>query len=855
MEQAASEVVGYLRSAFADPQTGQPAFVRARLYQSAPWTGLPAALRELARAQLPGRIVPRRLRCLALLASDGDEPEWKERQAAGRRQAIPLHGDQLRGLAPILAKVLDAAAPEPPRASQPASGAVGRDGGFRTFYVPEAAGSGSIADQDMVARHSVRSAVAFSGPLPGGESYAVVLLSRVKIPASVVDMFRSIAASTQLALLPCVDAPLFAGERPPAADPAALARARTEALTRLLEVHEETSARQARGLQSALGQVAQQEKELRSRERKLRQEARIIETLYRVGQSLAAELDLDRLVQLATDAATSVVGAEYGTFFYKRPDGDGRSLVRYAVSGEHAEAFADMPTPTATALFGPHFPCAGLLRCADVTEDEQFRETPPYTGLPEGHPQVRSYMAVPVVSPTSGERLGSFYFGHSKPGVFKARDENLVTGIAAHAASAINNARLYRAERRIAFELQRSLLPASPPEIPELDIAFRYLPGMRGERVGGDWFDVIPLAAGRVALVIGDVMGRGVRAAAVMGQLKMAVRAYAVMDLPPAQLMHHLNRLVTSMFREQIATCVYAVYDPGAGSLRWANAGHMPPALIACGAGVRLLDDDLGVPLGAEERAVFDDERREFPAGARLLLYTDGLVETPAMSLSDRLRQLAGALAEQPAPPDAASGEPAEARDAVVDGLSAKAASATSPEPAPVLGGGVADMDATCERLLARMLTGDEHDDVALLLVRALTTVELKAAVALEPSAPSVGRAREFVRDTLAGWGLPDKGGTVTAIVNELVTNAVRHARTSLRLRMRRHPGRIVVEVADRDGRLPKPMAAAPIFSSMYSSAVLEERHRGLLIVSTLASRWGVRPTDDGKVVWAEIAD
>ncbi|NUR90216.1 MAG: SpoIIE family protein phosphatase, partial [Nonomuraea sp.] len=590
------------------------------------------------------------------------------------------------------------------------------------------------------------------------------------------------------------------------------------------------------------------EAELRASQRRLTQETRIVETLYMIGQSLARELDTRKIAKLATDAATTAIDAEFGTCFYSLVSTDGQAQTRFVLAGKiPLERFESLPMPRTTPLVGAVFPGTAPIRCADVTTDPRYGQRAPFHGLPPGHPPVRSFLALPITT-ISGTVLGSMYFGHSEAGRFTERDEQIVKGIAAQAASAMDNARLYRQERETAVELQNSLLPASPPQVAELEIAFKYLPGAQGTQVGGDWFDVIPLAGGRVALVIGDVMGRGIRAAAIMGQLRTAVRAYAVMDLPPGQIMHLLNRLVCTMSSssappsappgatgthpalgalaafddgvgEQIATCVYAVYDPAEEALTWASAGHMPPALITPEGGSHLLEDDLGMPLGIEE-AVFDEKVQELPAGTRLLLYTDGLVECHNAPLSERLLRLSTELVREDDGP-------------IVGGLPGARRAPGEPET----------VQRTCDRLLHAMLSGDEHDDVALLLVRTRPTRVRKAALDLDPDPMAARAARRFVTATLTEWGLEHLTDDVLSVVTELVTNATQHAATTSQLALRSHPGRLMVEVADCDGRIPRPAV----------TQAMDERHRGLLIVAQLSQRWGVRPTDRGKIVWAEM--
>ncbi|MGW0665302.1 ATP-binding SpoIIE family protein phosphatase [Streptodolium elevatio] len=654
-----------------------------------------------------------------------------------------------------------------------------------------------IPDQ-MAALHGTRTVLGYAGTLPDGELFAVLLYSGHHIPAAAAEALRSLTAATRLALLPAPPTPV------PTPRNGQMTAARLDALEQLLAATEDTTVEQARTVETYRGRVRTQAEQLRIKQRRLEQETHIVETLYSVGQQLTRELDLDQLVQTATDAATKVIAAEHGILLYRDCDrDDGLDDIRHAAAVRGGTPHPLLPDP-GVRLTLAHLG-ADVVRSGDVAEHPGRWHPAPVADDPEALP-VRSYLGVPVVS-REGKGLGAFAFSHSKPDIFTERDEQLALGIASQAAAAIENARLYRSVRDTAVRLQRSLLPPELPDIEALEIACRYLPGARGSQVGGDWFDVIPLSAGRVALVIGDVMGRGLAAAAVMGQLRTAVRAYAVMDLPPAQVMRHLNRMMAGMGAEdQITTCVYAVYDPWHDSVRWSNAGHLPPALITADGSVRLLDDDLGVPLGVEG-ATFEDADVVFRACDRLLLYTDGLVERHDVSLTDRLQLFTAEVGGAARNPD-----------------------------------GVQD---TCDRLMGGMLTGREHDDVALLLVRAREGRERAAALELPPTAKAGREARSFARSVLAQWRLPGLGDAACSVVTELVVNAVEHARTPMELRLGHRPGRLVVQVADHDGRLPRRMAAAEG----------DERHRGLMIVAALAADWGVRPTDTGKVVWAELVE
>lgn len=799
MEGAARQVAAAVRGAFTTPE-GDPAVVLVRIFQTTAWDLLTPQLRSFALARMaPGAHAPG-TRCLALLATLGDRPSWCDRHASRDHQALPLSGTDVIRRVPLALTVLDhlLGADAPPDARH-AAGV--RQDRVAVHVVTQALHSPLVPAQGLIASHGVTAALGLGGVLPNGEVFTAVLLTRAPIDSAAADGFGAVAEAMRLAFTPFAHLPLFDPAPPVARVPprAELGGGGEEhTASAVLPPHDASDwpVRPRSPVEAALAE---------QRER-LAEESRIVETLYSVGQSLARQLDLGKLVHQAIEAATSVVGARFGAFFYRVAERDGGSPVtRYALAGMPAEAFERFGMPRGTPLFGGEPPGRETVRCSDVTRDPRYGTNPPHHGMPPGHPLVRSYLAVPVIA-ANGEVLGSFYFGHPAESVFTGRHEQLAQGIAAQAASAMENARLYRHERTTAMRLQHSLLPAAPARLGDLEVASAYLPGEQGARVGGDWFDVIALSADRVALVIGDVMGRGIGAAAVMGQLRAAIRAYAVMDLPPAQVLDQVNRLVCLLPKEQIATCVYAVYDPYDGTVRWANAGHLPPALVSPDGSVALLEDDLGLPLGIGG-AVFADLARPMPNGARFLLYTDGLVECRAQSLHDRLGGLCSVLTEL-CEPGAAVG--------VREGV---------------------------RKLMGRMLTGTEHDDVAVLFVEASPAATEKAAVTLSPTLGAARAARRFATATLGGWQLEALADPVCSIVTELVSNAATHAATAMELRLRRRPGSVLIEVADGDGRLARP---TPVVSG-------DERHRGLVIVATLAARWGVRPTAHGKVVWAQV--
>ena len=443
------------------------------------------------------------------------------------------------------------------------------------------------------------------------------------------------------------------------------------------------------------------------------------------------------------------------------------------------------------------------MRSDDITADPRYGRNEPHYGMPKGHLPVRSYLAVPVVSATSREVLGGFFFGHPEPGRFTARHQQLAEGIAGYSAIALDNARLFSRQQSMATELQRSMLPILP-DVAGFTIVSRYLPAATGSEVGGDWFDVIELPAGRTAFVVGDVMGRGVVAAAVMGQIRTAVRSYAALDLPPAEVMRHVSELARTIPGNQFITCVYAVHDAAEDTLTYANAGHLPPAVISADGDVTFLRERLGLPLRSGD--TFDERQIHFPAGCGLALYTDGLVERRRKPLDEGIAQLGAALSRLARRPDS-------------------------------------EVQAACDKLIDELTGGRYDDDVALLYLRDLERERRAATMALTAAPETAARARRFVRQTLTGWSLSEAIDTALTVVTELVTNAVRYTQAPVRLRLHQARDRLVIDVIDRDQRLPRRMEPAPN----------EEHHRGLFIVDAFSRRWGTRPTTDGKVVWAEI--
>ena len=408
---------------------------------------------------------------------------------------------------------------------------------------------------------------------------------------------------------------------------------------------------------------------------RLRAEAAALDALNATGRGLTADLDLDRMVQSATDAAVVATGAGFGAFFYNLIDGNGESYTLYTLSGVAREAFAGYPMPRNTAVFAPTFDGTGTVLSDDIRADPRFGRNAPYHGMPEGHLPVVSYLAVSVVSPTTGEVIGGFFFGHEETGRFTARHATLAEAIARYAAIALDNARLFGRERNLAMELSRSMIPVLPA-IDGLRITGRYLPATTGTKVGGDWYDVIPLASGATAIVIGDVVGHGIPAATLMAQMRTAIRSYALLELPPGALLRHVSQLMSALSETAFATCIYAVHAPD-GVLTFGSAGHPPAVLVHPDGTHELIGEAMARPLGLGDD--YPEATVPFPPGSDLLLYTDGLVESRTRDLTANIEALAESVA-------------------AIHGMD--------------------DVEEAIDRIVDDLTLGDTDDDVALVHVR-----------------------------------------------------------------------------------------------------------------------------------------
>ncbi|HEX9032762.1 MAG TPA: ATP-binding SpoIIE family protein phosphatase [Streptosporangiaceae bacterium] len=389
---------------------------------------------------------------------------------------------------------------------------------------------------------------------------------------------------------------------------------------------------------------------------------------------------------------------------------------------------------------------------------------------------------------------------------FDAYDTELGMEFASRAAMFMNSARRYRRERATALTLQRSMLPTGLTAPASVQVQRRYLPGSKLIEVGGDWYESIALPGGRVALVVGDVAGHGVKAAVTMGRLRTAIKTLTMIELPPAETLQRLDDLMQELgeFEPHFATCVYAVYDSVDGTCEVASAGHLPPLLVRPDGSSEFLDitpaPPLGIGAGPRNSCTLPIED-----GSLLVMYTDGLVEKRTEDIDlglARMREIFG---------------PASASQS---------------------------LDDLCRLLLADVYDDHQRDDIAILISRlSRTGQDRHVSWNLVPKLTAARRARSLIRRPLRQWGLAELIPLAELAVSELVTNAVRYSQSKIGLRLVLEGG-LFCEVVDDSAALPRLRHADDD----------DERGRGLAVISQISQRWGTRRSGTGKVVWCELA-
>ncbi|WP_234356997.1 SpoIIE family protein phosphatase [Streptomyces sp. NBRC 110028] len=459
-----------------------------------------------------------------------------------------------------------------------------------------------------------------------------------------------------------------------------------------------------------------------------------------------------------------------------------------------------------------------------ISSAEEYVELAP--GL-AGYPALaekNAWALLPLIA--SGEPNGVCVVAFTEPHGFSGDERTLLTTLSGMVAHALARARLYDAEHARAQALQRGLLPQDLPTPSAVTAAVRYLPASSGTEVGGDWYDIIPLSAERVALVIGDVMGHGLAEAATMGRLRTAVHTLANLELPPEEVLAHLNDIVGDLGDDSFATCLYAVYDPVSGVCSMARAGHPPPLLVRPDGTVECLDIEPDPPLGAAEPPFTTAELR-LPGHSLLVLYTDGLVESATRDIDVGIAECSRVFATDLGHRLAVPGHPPPARGPGENHREERGR-----------------LDRLCDTLIDTMLPVQQltADDTAVLVARLHRTAPENIAVWRLPDEPvAASLARDHVRGLLREWHLDELVMTTELLASELVGNVVRHAKGPVHLRLLR--GRsLICEVSDGSATTPRIRRAAE----------MDEGGRGLQLVAALSQRWGTRYTADGKCIWTE---
>ncbi|MGW7041158.1 SpoIIE family protein phosphatase [Streptomyces avermitilis] len=489
-------------------------------------------------------------------------------------------------------------------------------------------------------------------------------------------------------------------------------------------------------------------------------------------------------------------------------------VARVAVRGDQQP---DLEHPEGEPVrFAPGTPQAGCLAdgrpvLEPVLSPDWFLAEPRQG---EHAPDLSAHSLIVVPLAARGLVLGVMSLWRSRhPEPFEADDLTLAQELASRAAISIDNARRFTQQQQTASALQRTLLPRTVPHQPAVEVAPRYLPASTAPGPGGDWFDVIPLSGARVALVVGDVVGHGLHAAATMGRLRTAVHTLATLDLEPDEVLSRLDDLVNLLAAEQEtagegpageqivgATCLYAVYDPVSRQCSAARAGHPLPVVTTPDGQAGLLDLPPGPPLGLGGLP-FETREIELAEGSLLTLYTNGLIGERHIDVDTGLQRLRTALTH-PADP----------------------------------------LEKTCQAVVDSLVPAQPADDIALLIARTRVLPPENVAswqLPLEPTAAA--QARALATAQLTRWGLEHLAFTTELIASELVTNAYRYADGPVTLRLIRERC-LVCEVADASHTSPH----------LRRARTTDEGGRGLFLVAQLTERWGTRYTREGKTVWTE---
>ncbi len=549
-----------------------------------------------------------------------------------------------------------------------------------------------------------------------------------------------------------------------------------------------------------------------------------LKLLYDAGVHVGTTLDVERtageLAEVAVPRFADIATVDLldPVLRGEEPPEAGTEMRRTAAvsrQGDHplypvGELIRFVPTsPMAMGVAGER-----AVRLADLRTTHGWRAQDPDRARRMLDHGVHSVITVPLRA--RGVLLGMAGYWRVQPSPpFEEEDVSFAEELTARAALSVDNARRFTREHAMAVTLQRSLLPRGVPEQSAVEVAHRYLPAQAG--VGGDWFDVIPLPGARVALVVGDVVGHGLHAAATMGRLRTAVYNFSTLDLPPDELLSHLDELVAHIDADEGtvegtgeewqgitgATCLCAIYDSVSGQVTAATAGHPSPAVVHPDGTVSFPELPVSPPLGLGAGLPMESAALTLPEGARLALFTDGLIES-----RDR-------------DPDA--------------GLVALGAALAGPDRTP---------EETCAAVIDALPPTRHSDDIALLVARTRRLDPARIAEWDVPSDPAaVSRVRNACARRLADWGLEDIAFTTELILSELMTNAIRYGTEPIRVRLL-YDRSLICEVSDGSSTSPH----------LRRAEATDEGGRGLFLVAQFAERWGTRYTARGKIIWSEQA-
>ena len=526
------------------------------------------------------------------------------------------------------------------------------------------------------------------------------------------------------------------------------------------------------------------------------------EVLVKAGEALARASTYDEIATaVLSDALPHVDAASGGLLLIDEE----RELVQaYGLQADDAvsERWYEYPLARMT----PGTDAWRLGRAVHVPDLDEARSRYPLVAADLEAAGRSAVSAFPLHS--AGERLGVLVTAFDEPGERSVSDVQFLSTTAAMTAQALLRVRLVDAERRSLQALQRSLLPGTLPRLSGLEVAARYVASDTAAEVGGDWYDVVELPGGAVGLVMGDVEGHDLGAAALMGLVRGAVRAYALDGQPPAAVMERANTFLNGLQLGRIVTLSFMQIHPQTRLVTTVSAGH-PPALVAAADDpVVELPTDIGPPLGVPVTGhQWPETTTQLTEQATLVMFTDGLVESRGQDIDAGVARVAAALSSS--------------RGLVPESIA--------------------------DRLLAARAE-NSYDDVALVVARVTERLPTRRQVTRRlPARPgSVHLARRFTRQLLPTWDVPEAVlESAELVVSELVTNAARHSEDALDVALERAPGLLRIAVTDTSHRMPVE-AGGPVEEDATSG-------RGLMLVEAVASRWGVDSTGLSKRVWAEL--